>query len=153
MEERQVHVIWCDDIRLEVGNKPSFMGVYIGGLTVPSLPVVIPKLVLYVWLSTPLDKPFKQIKIRIVRDDKSEIFTVDLGAPEILNLPSRKDLSRSVVMASLSIIGLNIPEHCKYLAVFVDTESGTLEGAKLHIDVAQEITSVAQDQMQQSLNP
>ena len=41
---RHLEVIFCDDIREEVGNKISYMGVYSADLTVPVLPIVLNKL-------------------------------------------------------------------------------------------------------------
>lgn len=38
------HVIFCDDIRKEVGNKPSYIGIYTGAINFPSeLPSQLPK--------------------------------------------------------------------------------------------------------------
>ena len=36
-----VHCVVCDDIRLEVGNKETIVGVYSAGMTVPTLPWVV----------------------------------------------------------------------------------------------------------------
>ena len=35
--------IFCDDIRQEIGGKPSFMGVYYGAMYVPQFPIMLPK--------------------------------------------------------------------------------------------------------------
>jgi hypothetical protein len=41
---REKHSILCDDVRSEVGNKPSYMGVYTGAMVLPELPFQHPRL-------------------------------------------------------------------------------------------------------------
>lgn len=41
---REKHSILCDDVRSEVGNKPSYMGVYTGAMLLPELPFQHPRL-------------------------------------------------------------------------------------------------------------
>lgn len=138
MTGRYVHTIWCDDIRMELGNKPSFMGVYTGGIVVPSLPTFLPRLSIYSWITTPKEQPFKRIAIRIVRDDGTVILEIqpsDLNGPLEGPANARANSTRSAVMMGFSIGGLELPAECKYLAIFVDTESETLEGPKLYVDV------------------
>jgi Family of unknown function (DUF6941) len=43
---RELFSIVCDDIRIEAGNKPSFMGVYDEGIFVPEIPFSFAKLCL-----------------------------------------------------------------------------------------------------------
>ena len=47
---------------MELGNKPSFMGVYTGGIVVPALPTVLPKLCVYAWVVSPIESPEGQIQ-------------------------------------------------------------------------------------------
>lgn len=68
--ERVVSTIFCDDIRLEAGNKLSLMGVYQGVLMVPQVPLLLPKLCVYITVRTPLDKPFKSMTLRLLKDDE-----------------------------------------------------------------------------------
>ena len=65
---RSVASLFCDDIRPEVGNKLSLMGVYLGGMFVPDFPVVLPKLCVMVTIITPLDQPFKSLGIRLMNN-------------------------------------------------------------------------------------
>ena len=57
--DRFVHTIFCDDLRQEVGNKVSFMGCYQGELFVPFVPLLLPKLCVYVTVSTPVERPLR----------------------------------------------------------------------------------------------
>lgn len=140
MSGRYVHVIWCDDIRQEVGNKPSFMGVYTGGILLPGLPTVLPKLSVYVWVNTPIDQPFKKLIIRVVRDDGFPLLEMQPETPEDdLVAPARPDSTRRVAMAGFTLGGVEVPVGCKYFGVVVETESETLEGPRLRIDVNQQL--------------
>lgn len=66
---RFLHVLYCEDVRQEVGNKFTYAGVYQGGLTIyESSPVTIPKLCMVVTLQTPIERPFHSIKIKIMQD-------------------------------------------------------------------------------------
>lgn len=66
---RHIQAIFCDDIRHEVGNKVSYMGVYNGQLFVPQFPVVLPKLVVVTSVITSVDEPFEQLAVRLFKDD------------------------------------------------------------------------------------
>jgi hypothetical protein len=138
MNDRYVHAIWCDDIRLEVGNKPSFMGVFTGGILLPALPTVLPRLAVYIWVNTPVERPFKSLRIRITRDDGFLLMEVRPESPPAQSdvaQHSRPDSTRQVAMAGFSLGGVEVPVGCKYFSIFVDTELETLEGPKLRIDV------------------
>lgn len=67
---RYAHAIYCDDIRHEVGNKQSLVGVYQGKMFVPSFPVVVPKLCIAVWIVTPAGNPFTKLILRLLFGDK-----------------------------------------------------------------------------------
>ncbi|MCK9504677.1 MAG: hypothetical protein M0Q95_10910 [Porticoccaceae bacterium] len=137
MTDRYVHALWCDDIRQEVGNKPSFMGAYVGGITVPSLPIIFPKLSVYVWVSTPISNPFKTIALRIVRDDGFVLTETPVNdfSQHLIKHPIDENANRIDLMFGMNLIGVEIPIGCKYFAVEVDTESGSLESPKLFISV------------------
>lgn len=142
MTERYVHVVWCDDIRQEVGNKPSLMGVYTGGLVVPGLPFTLGKLIAMIWVVTPVSQPIQRLKIKIVRDDGfilSEIPGDALGpalsiqsAENPLSHPETTSFSISI---TVSIAGLEIPADCKFIQVIAETESESMEGGRLWFDV------------------
>jgi hypothetical protein len=72
---RSVYCVFCDDIRHEVGNKFSLMGVYSGGLIVSaaSLPTRLPKLAIYIWITSPLSKPFGQVTGSVISPSGAEV--------------------------------------------------------------------------------
>ena len=65
---RTFQTIWCDDVRMEVGNKMSLMGVYSNVLLVPTFPFTLLKLCLSCKVRTEIKKPFKQLKIVVTKN-------------------------------------------------------------------------------------
>lgn len=137
MTDRYVHALWCDDIRQEIGNKPSFMGAYVGGLTVPSLPTMLPRLSVYVWVTTPIEHPFRKAVVKIIRNDGFLVAELTAGNIEedMKQFPKDEDSKNIMVMFGLNLGGVELPDSCKYITVSVETESEILEGPKLRISV------------------
>lgn len=82
---RHIEVIYCDDIREEVGNKVSYMGIYSKDLFVPTSPIVLPKLCIAVKVVTDMADPFKELEVRVLKgDDEVELLSTGLipGPPE-----------------------------------------------------------------------
>jgi hypothetical protein len=71
--ERFVCVQFCDDVRQEVGNKISLMGCYQNLIQVQQAPAVLPKLCLMAKVYTPLDRPFRRLIIRILRNETQKL--------------------------------------------------------------------------------
>ena len=67
--DRYLTVTFCDDIRHEVGNKMSLIGCYQGELMVETAPTALPKLCALIAATTPTNKPFKTLTIRVMKDD------------------------------------------------------------------------------------
>ncbi|WP_156955192.1 hypothetical protein [Polaromonas glacialis] len=147
IKQRWVNAIWCDDIRHEVGNKPSFMGVYGMELVMPQLPAILSRLAVYVTVGTPILQPFQQLKVRIQRDDVAEALAsieipkneLEVAAKEISEHltscvdPQELD-SPTYIMSFILLVGpIQLNETTKSFKVWVDTELGTLESFKLKI--------------------
>jgi len=67
---RALAAIFCDDIRIEQGNKFSLMGTYQGHMFVPEFPIMLPKLCAFLTLVTPYSAPFKSLVIRLLKDEE-----------------------------------------------------------------------------------
>lgn len=67
--DRHVAVIYCDDVRQEVGNKLSFLGVYKNTLIVSSFPAKLLKLCMVIEVAAPKSKIFEVADISIFRGD------------------------------------------------------------------------------------
>lgn len=73
---RHIEVIYCDDIREEIGNKVSYMGIYSKDLFVPTAPIVLPKLCIAVKVVTDMNDPFKELEVRVLKgEDEVELLT------------------------------------------------------------------------------
>lgn len=92
---RYLEVIYCDDIRNEVGNKLSYMGIYTHELIIPNTPLVLPKLCIAVKVVTNIDDPFESIMVRLVKikgHEEIELISTGLiSLPPISELPNRDD--------------------------------------------------------------
>lgn len=79
---KHLHSVFCDDIRLEVGNKLSFMGSYFGTLIVPSFPFDLPRLSALIRVGFDEDEPPSgPYRIVLLLNDQ-EIAGTDIGAED-----------------------------------------------------------------------
>lgn len=133
---RYISAIFCDDIRQEVGNKFSYMGCYPGELIVQMAPVVLPKLCVYALISTPKERPFKSLMLRVVQDDDVELARIDIpeeglaGASQISDGTStRKNFNTAIVFSPFAI------EKPTMLRLVATTEEGEITGPRLLIKI------------------
>ena len=139
--ERCAYVIWCDDIRHEQGDKLSFMGVYQSTLGVPSVPITIPRLAAFVTVTTPIGRPFKKLRVRVMRNDSEEPIAIADGALDPVGhvVQSRDKYGEPHTVSWLSIAfllpPLTVTPQTHWLKVWVDTEDAEpLESHKLRIE-------------------
>ena len=67
----QLQVLYCDDIREEIGNKLSLMGVYANDLIAPQFPATMSKLCVAVRLTIPIkSKPNNDITLEVIKAQK-----------------------------------------------------------------------------------
>lgn len=69
MEEIFVNVIYCDDVRQEVGGKQSLIGVYNTDMILPSLPVTLPKLCAQILVRLPINTTANSVVVKISNGD------------------------------------------------------------------------------------
>lgn len=76
---RSANCLFCDDIRHEVGNKFSLIGIYAGDMLVfaTRFPVTLPRLAIHIWATTPARKPFQAISCTIVGTAGEHLAKVD----------------------------------------------------------------------------
>lgn len=70
MIARFIQTIYCDDIRHEVNGKLSYIGVYRSVLYVTTFPTTLPKFCISNIVTTPIQRPFKKLNLRIRKDDE-----------------------------------------------------------------------------------
>ncbi len=134
---RHLEVIYCDDIREEVGHKFSYMGVYVGELTVPAAPVLLSKLCIAVRAVTDLDDPFELLEVRVVKikgeDQTDLISTGHLPLPTDM-LERNKDATRIVAQMTFMLSPFQIDEETT-IQVKAITEREELRGMILRIRI------------------
>lgn len=80
---RFADVIFCDDIRFEVGNKASYIGVYVEDAKVPDFPHTFPKLCAVINAKTGAEDPFQSLIFRIFINGQEQTYEIpeqDLNA-------------------------------------------------------------------------
>lgn len=132
---RYVHTIWCDDIRLEVGNKPSIMGVFAGDILLPAVPAALPRLGVFTWIVSPIDKPIESLQLQVVRDDGLVLAEIKPEAPTHSAAPPLDDATRQQFSVGVNMGPIEVPEGCKWFVVKVKADGDELEGPKLRITV------------------
>lgn len=147
---RTLESIWCDDVRLEVGNKISYMGVYFNELFVPSFPFALEKLCLSCQVKTSIDLPFKSLKLLV---SKNYEFNNNDAADELLaevdmhdSLTSQNSLllepstAFRFITANTHIILKDLVIDKPFLfRVKAITENGDVRGAGLRINSEEQI--------------
>lgn len=134
--DRYLSVIFCDDIRLEVGNKMSLIGCYQGELMVETAPTALPKLCALIAATTPKDKPYKTLTIRVMKDD-AELARLEIpeaGLTEVAQnnidaTATRKSISTALMFAPFVV------DKPSVLRVLATTEEGEMIGPRLLIKV------------------
>lgn len=136
--DRFLSVVYCDDVRFEVGGKHSLIGCYAGDLLVETMPAVLPKLCIFAQLYTPIEKPFGRLVFKGYRDD--ELFG-EVGVPSAEltkeGPPPRAGATRAAVGAFITLSPLSISE-ASVLRVEAETEDGTVIGNRLYIGLRSE---------------
>jgi hypothetical protein len=148
---RYINTIFCDDIRQEMGNKQSLMGVYQSDLLVPNIPATLLKLCIVITISTPIDQPFKKLVIKVTKDDEllmeAPLIGDQLHEPQqniIENGDSKYPERRIAIMGAFVLSPFQIEKEC-ILRVRADTENGELKGHGLRIlKISQPVATEAQ---------
>ncbi|MGC2962940.1 DUF6941 family protein [Paraburkholderia graminis] len=138
-----LHVLYCDDIRQEIGGKITFVGVYNAFLGVEEAPVVLPKLSIHVSFVVPADQTVEGLKFRLIRDD-AEVAAFD-SPPLELPIPkddmpiTRRSYSLNIGIAPFPIEGPSI------LRVIAESNLGTFTSGGLRITVGKSLNSPVAD--------
>lgn len=136
---RHLEVIFCDDIRSEVGNKSSYMGIYTRELTIPSAPLLLAKLCIAVQVVTDIDDPFESIMVQVVKirgQEETELLTtgqITLPPPSGLS-DVDNDSTRLLLGLQFVLSPFQIDEE-SILRVKATTEREELHGAGLRLRI------------------
>lgn len=138
---RTFQTIWCDDVRMEVGNKMSLMGVYSSELLVPIFPFVLQKLCLSCKVRTEIKKPFKQLKIVVTKNGEvmAELDMTETLSEQENVIIQKKDGAKYIDAQSFIILGQMVIENSAIFRVKAVTETGVIQGHGLRVELAQQI--------------
>lgn len=119
MASTYMHAIFCDDLRHELGNKFSYMGVYSGAMFVHEFPFTLAKLGVAFWLVDHAKEPRTELSFIVYLDD-NEIGRVDVPISEtaVFQQPD-EDMSGEKVRvfnAGIIISPLQIEKDCRLKA-------------------------------------
>lgn len=130
ISNRYAHAVVCEDVRQEVGNKLSLMGIWGSDLNIEGVPpIVLPKLAIVGWIISPIERPFKEATIRVKALDQSEITqTVTLQWTSPAKPASRNLFAQFVIgLGNMQISGPGTIE------TFVDIERETFLANRVHV--------------------
>lgn len=85
MTNRYAHTQFADDIRFEVGNKTSVIGIYAGEMFLPFFPCALPKLCIAAYFSFEAKEPIKSLGFKVTLAGQ-EIENVSLPESDIANM-------------------------------------------------------------------
>lgn len=106
------YTIFCDDVREEVNNKFTYVGVYAESLIVPSLPVTLSKFVINTHFLQHPDDEIRPLKVVVYGPESETVPIFDLDVPfDNQGLPSidsvhttpMMDLNLSFVLSPFEI--------------------------------------------------
>jgi hypothetical protein len=131
-QSRTVITQFCDDVRQEIGNKFSLMGCYGTDLYVPSFPITLPKLCVFVHVRTPREQPFGRLTLRLMRG--GDVLSELEANPEKLNSGDTPAWARWLSMTGiLAVTPFQAGGPCR-LRVVAETESEALESGQFLIE-------------------
>ncbi|MBS0374790.1 MAG: hypothetical protein JSR73_09395 [Proteobacteria bacterium] len=138
---RFLDVLFCDDVRQEIGNKLSLIGCYGPDLIVPQIPMVLARLCAQARGFTPIAMPFESVLLRLVRDDQplAEL-TLDPSTLASTRANPHPTARWHGFSAVFSISPFPIEEACT-IRVNAETESGLLIGTAIRVTVAPQTPS------------
>jgi hypothetical protein len=137
--EPSLRALFCDDVRQEVGNKLSYLGVYSGNLVVPAFPTNLVKLCCVFSLHVPSKSPPKSVTFKLLREEEV-IFEASLPPEHIKSLEtlagSGKD-TRVLTMGTIAqFVSFPITHACALQArAIVDGEE--IRGGGLDLQAAE----------------
>jgi hypothetical protein len=133
---------FCDDVRQEVGNKLSYLGVYGPNLVVQSFPTTLVKLCCVLSVRLPLSSAPQQVVFRLLRDEEV-LFEATLSQSDIKDpaatVPTDGADSHALTISSVAqLVGFPITQRC-FLRARAIVNGKELHGGALEL-LAAEVT-------------
>jgi hypothetical protein len=130
---------FCDDVRQEVGNKLSYLGVYGSNLVVPFLPTTLLKLCCVLNVRVPASLPPRKVVFKLLRGEQS-IYEVDLspagGHESLMDVPADRAESHIITITTIAqLLTFEITEPTT-LRTHAIVDGKELRGNALELQVA-----------------
>lgn len=137
---RHVEVIYCDDIREELGGKISLMGVYTGDMIVSTIPLTLPKLCIVVTAMTDVSNPFQSLNARVEKGEDGVVLvsTGNIDVPSLQKKASGGEVSNGARFHAVGfhfVLSPFLVEEQTILRVIVETECGPIRGRGIRIQL------------------
>lgn len=135
---------FCDDVRQEVGNKLSYLGIYGPNLIVPEFPTTLVKLCCVFSLRLPLSRMPKNVTFRLLRDEEV-LFEANVTPTEALAAANGgnahgTDTMAPTIASIAQLISLPVTQRCLLRArAIVDGQE--LRGGTLELQAAEGTTT------------
>lgn len=126
---RYAHIVFCDDIRQEVGGKITQVGIYTGKCLVPTMPCTLPKLCFSLTLGAPKTDPINSVSVSAFYAG-IEVASISLNSDQIKeimasNPPSNPTARKHMTLTLMGIISpftLTTPGRIKFTIAADDRE-------------------------------
>ena len=130
---------FCDDIRIEVGNKLTLVGCYGDEMLVPAFPITLPKIAVQAKAITPIEQPFEKLIFRLLIEGNllGQIET----SGESLSTTPEIEVGRAswLWLAAAMVVSPLVIHAPSEIVLIADTERGELVGSKLRVRLSAEI--------------
>jgi hypothetical protein len=149
MAQRQLESIYCDDVRMEVAGKVSFMGVYNGAMWVANFPATLPKFCIVFKAVIPNEKPIDSLTVRVFRDDQTigemTFDSLQKSAKSVSSDSSLDGLERVMsIQNAFAFIPFVVEAPCKIRLRAYTSDGDELKGLALTIGAPPEGTDLTQ---------
>ena len=140
--KQHVETIYCDDVRHEIGNKLSFMGVYSGELFVRKLPLILPTFCIVIKVVSFTHEKLLPITVKIIIDDEvvreETIYSDDKDETdnrELQVVNNQFDLSPAKTSSLIfKLTSFELKKECVIkVRGFIEGEDETLKGLALKV--------------------
>lgn len=136
-DPRVAHCAFCDDVRLEVGNKMSLMGMYHGDMIVGGRPpLTLPKLVIVVWVLSDIGDPIQKMTT-IVQGPPNQTEILRAEVDGILASPAHLfEDSKKLIAQQIFTISPFIVTEAGVIDVLLETDRGSFRAGRLRVSFA-----------------
>lgn len=134
-DEWFTNCVFCDDVRFEVGNKMSLMGIYQGDIILnTSKPSLLPRFAVALWVISPIDDPVKELTVRILLPpDRKELVKANFTPSGEVNYSEGATKRVFFIAIPMSPFPL---EDDGFIEVYADTEKGSARAGRLMVRFA-----------------